>query len=252
MPDILKQQGAVPVKKSVRIPDIIFEQPKKISEPVLEEVAGDSQNEREEQETEPSISGIEEDKLPTKYSREPVRLSKEELKELYQTELDEICHEVAQTAYADALKQKKSEIEQAIQAVENQLAEMQEMQQQYMKRYAQEVKYMAVDIAEKMIMTKIDENDMVLNHLVKQVVGGVQNASWLNVEVSEQLVSLVEYLRQEFQKPEYYGKASVTPTVCAKDTCRVTTPDGTIVATISAQAQNLRNAFEVDEKEIKN
>lgn len=244
MPNILKRQGAFHTDGTVCIPDVDLSPP-------VPEAENPDENETQQQPEEECRSKPEEQEetaLPAP-AYTPAVMSREELTVYYQKELDEIRCEAEQRAYTDALRQKRSELNQAIERVDAQLAAMQEMQTQYMKQYAKELKFLAVDIAEKMIAEKIAEDDMALSKLVMQMVTSVKNASWINVEVSEQLVSLVEAIRKELEKPEYHGRAYVTPTASARDTCRVTTEDGTVVATISAQAQNLRNAFHAMEQE---
>ncbi|WP_099205316.1 FliH/SctL family protein [Scatolibacter rhodanostii] len=244
MPDIIKQQGAFPVRGSVSIPDVIFENPVKAVSSI------ENQEETEEKEDSPEEFSNESDLEQVRTStREPILMSREEIAQYHEAELAEICREAEQRAYSDALRQRRSELTASLEQVDNLLAEMQVLQEEYMKRYAREMKYMAIDIAEKMIMTKIAENDMLLSNLVMHMVSNVKNASWLNVEVSERLVSLVEFLKEELAKTEYHGRASVTPTVCGNDTCRVSTEEGTAVATISVQAQNLKEAFRAAEAE---
>ena len=122
-------------------------------------------------------------------------------------------------------------------------------QQRFVEQYSEELKYMAVDIAEKMILEKISEDDAILQRLVLQSVGSLKNAQWLNVEISDRLVGLVDSVRAELTKPEYNGKATAFPVAGTDGLCRVTTEDGTIVSSIEAQAQNLREAFKEAERQ---
>ena len=173
----------------------------------------------------------------------PKRLTKEEVAEFYQAEIQQICKEAEERAYLDAITQKKIELRECIVQVNECLAAMQQSQEEYMLQYVGELKYMAVEIAEKMILTKLEEDDMVLQKLIMQMVSSMKSSSWLRVEISERLVNLVDFLKSELEKPEYHGRASVFPSPCMDDTCRVSTDEGTTVATISVQADTLRQAF---------
>ena len=82
-----------------------------------------------------------------------------------------------------------------------------------------------------------------------QSVSSLKNAAWLNVEISERLVGLVDFIRKELDKPEYNGRATAFPVAGTDGICRVTTEDGTIVSSIEAQAQNLRSAFREAERQ---
>ena len=94
-----------------------------------------------------------------------------------------------------------------------------------------------------MVLTKIEEDDKMLEKLVLQTVSEVKNTAWLDVEISEKLITVIDYIRDELDKSGGKGRVTVTPKACPKDTCRVNTEEGTIVSTVTVQAENLRNLF---------
>lgn len=167
----------------------------------------------------------------------------EELSSSYEQNLKELAASVAQTAYYDAYNKKKAELRDCMNGVQTMMDEMVKAHKQFIEEYTNELKYMAVDIAEKMVLEKIGENDLILQRLVLQTVNSVKNAEWLNVEISERLVGLVDSIKKELEKPEYNGRAFVFPVAGSDSVCRVTTNDGTVVSTIEVQAKNLRKTF---------
>ena len=173
----------------------------------------------------------------------PKILDREELQEIYARELKELTASVAQQAYFDALNKKKAEIRDCINGVQELMDEMVRTHKQFIEDYTSELKYMAVDIAEKMILEKISEDDLILHRLILQTMSTVKNAEWINVEISERLVGLVDSLKKELEKPEYNGRAFVIPVAGSDSICRVVTNEGAIVSTIEVQADNLRKAF---------
>ena len=233
LPDIFKQRGRSGTDGSVLIPDVEPEpppeEPPAWTPPAEPEPAGTAESELPPSEPQPV--------------RQPV-LSRMELAEYYRKELEDVRQEAAEKAYADALNRKRGELQDCLAQVDQQLAQMQQLHLQFMEQFAGELKYMAIEIAEKMILTKISEDDLVLKKLVMQMVNSVKTAGWLRVELSERLVALVDFLKQELAKPEYHGRLA-----CPDDTCRVSTDDGTIVGTVSVQAKNLREAFAQAETE---
>lgn len=177
---------------------------------------------------------------------------KETLCLLYKKELEAISKEAAQaaaqSAYFDALNKKKCELRDCISDVKTLLNELTHKHEEFIEHYTNELKYMAVDIAEKMILEKISADDTVLKKLVIQNVKAVNNAEWIGVELSERLVGLVDYVKKELEMPEY-RRTSVFTVTAKDDICRITTDGGTIDSTISVQANNLRKAFnEADEE----
>lgn len=245
MPSVLKQQGLFPLVNSVCIPDVAPAEPKRPPAKLPEACAPDGQ-------TAPAESDeVLPEKMPAPqpFDYTPAYMTRGELSEYYREELEELRLETVQAARAQALAEKRAEIAGCIEKVDRQLQSMQTLQQDYMTRYARELKDMAVDIAEKLILTHIDENEETLVKLVISTVHGIKNADWLSVEVSDQLSSLVETLKRELEKPEYRGKVTVEPVPAPADTCRIITEAGTAVATVSVQAENLRETFRAAERE---
>lgn len=165
------------------------------------------------------------------------------LSDMYKRELEELSASVAENAYYDALNKKKGELRDCITSVQDMMDELTYRHNEFIEQYTNELKYMAVEIAEKLLFEKIGEDDVILHRLVLQSVNSVKNAEWLRVELSERLVGLVDFMKKELEKPEYNGRAHVFPVAGTDDICRVTTEDGTIVSTIGVQTNNLRKAF---------
>ncbi len=165
-------------------------------------------------------------------------------KEAYPIALEEAgknaFQEASQEAYFNALNQKKTEITGLIQQVGQSLEEMEKMQTAYFETYARQLNTLSLEIAEKLIQRKIEQDDLTLQTLVMETVDRVKNATWLKVEVSDHLLGLVEKLRSDLQSME---RAEVVPAPDSDGTVRVSTETGTIDASISTQIDNLRRVF---------
>lgn len=233
--NVLKKQEFVNTDDYVKIPDVVFDEPVTELELELEDFGNDDDVAEEEI--------VEEQESKEEY----VYPTREEIASYYQAELDEVCKQVSQKAYCDAIDKKSEELQACIQKVETKLEEMQQLQEQFLSQYSEELKYFALDIAQKLIQDKIDNDDMTLKKLVLQTVNNVKGISWLKVEISDELSNLVDFIKKELSKEEYHGVAEVVAGDFPKDTCRVITDNGATVATISVQADNLRGAFEEEE-----
>ncbi len=178
--------------------------------------------------------------------------TKEELAVIFEKELAELkqaaAQEAAEAAYFDALKQKKSELRDSVASVQRTLDELISAQEAFLADYLDELKFMAIDIAEKMILEKISEDDMILQKLVIQSVRNIKNASWINVALSEQLVRLVDVIKNELESADYRGSTSVSTVTGNPGTLRIATEDGTLVGSIGVQAENLRKTFREADK----
>lgn len=259
MSSAFKVRHFISQNEKVRIPDFDCEIPEPavaVQEeqplPIEEKVEENSQEEKKI--TAQVLKADEPDTINIGLSFEEIshvkRYSADTLKQSYEKELKELADSVAKQAYFDALNKKKAELRDCISTVQSLMDELVSDHKQFIEEYTTELKYMAVDIAEKMILEKISEDDMTLARLVMQSAASVKNAEWMNVEVSERLVNLVDYIKRELDKPEYGGKAFAFPVTGTDSICRVTTNDGTVVSSIEVQSENLRKAFrEFDEQQ---
>lgn len=231
MPDIFKGKAFVETGDCVQIPDIVF--------PFDAAPAEEHTAEGPEEGAAPA----EKKDAPTPQPDLPKRKTRDELIAEQQSVIKEIRREAAEIAYQEALKQKRGELKDCIAEVEQQLDLLQQQQRIFLEQYSQELKYLAIDIAEKMILQKIEMDDMVLVPLVTQAIASVKNTKWLTVELSERLVSLVEHMKDEVNKAEYHGRVEIDPIACPDDTCRINSEEGVLVASVSTQADNLRALF---------
>ena len=113
----------------------------------------------------------------------------------------------------------------------------------YMKEFTEELKYMALDIAERVLHKEIDEDKHALESLALQLVSEVKDASWINVEVSEHVDGLADSLKGKLQKAEQGKTVFVEVKEVPPDTCRIVTEEGVVDATLSIQLKQLRDAF---------
>lgn len=243
MPDIFKKQNFVESEDSVQIPDVSMHTLMGLDLDLQqEEWAGGAAPEGEAQ------GGAELRPRPG-VVLQPRVLTRQELEEIYADELTQIRQDAAEQAYQEALQQKRGELKECISQVEEALNELQICQEEFIEQYSKELQNFAVDIAEKIMLLRIAEDDMSLRALVLQTISAMKRSKWLSVDLSERLVNLVGFMTEEVKKAEYHGRAEINPIACPDDTVRVNTDDGTIVATISVQTDHLREAFHNADRE---
>lgn len=246
MPKVLKPAGVIRSNATVPIPDVLIDAPISASESCEEDPASDNELEKSEDYPDQDVPRT----IIKEIVRETPPPSREELGQIFKDEIDEICKDAAEKAYYEALAREKEKIRACIEGVKQQLDEMQVLQDQFFTRYVQELKYFAIEVAEKMILEKIRDDDKILRKLVMQLISREQNTNWLRIELSDRLVSLIEQLKFELAQSEQ-SKVSVSPVAAPEDTCRAITENGTTIATISVQADALRKEFsEADKSEL--
>ncbi len=242
MPSILKNRGIISPKEKKLIPE--FDKPQPIEQKEEIDLSSEgfrplefkSEEETDKQELEEQE--INEDK---EIVYQMITPTKEDIKTHFSAELEEVVNEVRNSAVNDVVFKKKGELVECVEKVDATLKDIERTHKEFLAKFSEELKFLSIEIAEKMILKKIEEDDLVLEKLVINTVNGVKNTAWLDVELSEKLVVLIDKIRTEITTVQ--GRTTVTPISASIDTCRVNTEEGTIVSTISAQADNLRRLF---------
>ncbi|MCL2121465.1 MAG: FliH/SctL family protein [Clostridiales bacterium] len=185
--------------------------------------------------------------------RERLALTKEEffveiepeLRSVLQRQMEEIRNE----AFGEALNQQRTQISAVLDELDRKSKEQEERYRNFMKEFAEELKYMALDIAERILHKEIVEDKHALDSMILQMVSEVKNATWISVEISDQAESLAEQLRTQLQKAEQGKQIFIEMKDIPPDAVRIVTEEGIVDATLSVQLKQLREAFMKAEEE---
>lgn len=231
LPDIYRNSMVEEEEESVLIPDVWL--------------PSDERRKQEEEEkkvvSDPD-SVMAEPEIPPGYSI----YTPEEFESQVSKRVEEIRGQLWKEAYQEAAEEKGGEIHACIQQVQDALRQLRENHRKFLEEYRDHLASLAIDVAEKLILHKIDKDDLFLADLVTKTVGSMKNAEWITVGVSDQLADLVDFLRKEFKNPDY-GNVEVTARYYPTDTCLLETDEGVLDASISEQIRNLRQEFDAIE-----
>jgi len=167
----------------------------------------------------------------------------EEIEEELTAELRRQMEEIRAEAFRDELLNQRERINRALDALDRGLGTLAKNHQDFMKEYAEELKFMALDIAERILHKEIREDRHALEEMTVELVSEVRNAPWINVEVSEEVEGLAEYLKERLNMAEQDKTIFVETREAPPDSLRIATEEGVIDATISIQLKQLRDAF---------
>lgn len=154
-------------------------------------------------------------------------------------------------AYEEGLKKGITEKSEALDKLSALISDnieiMKNDENQYFTEYENQLRYIASEIAEKIIYQKIADDDMTMYNLVKNAIKSVRDASWITAEVSEKLSGYIDSLEKELADSGI--KADITiKEGSPDDTCIINTSDGLVVATVSQQLANLKEFIETQGK----
>ena len=146
-------------------------------------------------------------------------------------------------AYQQELLSRREEINEALEALNEGLRILENECSAFIKEFSDELKFMAIDIAERITRKDLREDSKALEALVMEQVAEVKNASWINVEVSEKVKGLAEYLKTRLSAAAREASISVDARDVPPDTVRIVTEEGIVDASLSVQLRTLREAF---------
>lgn len=169
---------------------------------------------------------------------------------------DSVLAAAKEEGYRDGIQTKHDEIDSYLASIDVLLNEMKNSQEKYFDEYAFELKYLALEIAEKIVAQKLECDDRIIIPLVRSAVKTLREVNWIKVEVSDKLKNIASELEEVLAEAKSSQNIEVELRRDADaGTCVVHTADGVIVASVLTQIENIREYFgtykESDESEYK-
>lgn len=161
-----------------------------------------------------------------------------------QSEAEELKKQAYTEGYNAGAAQKAADIDTAIQSLTAAIEQLTKAQEEYFTEYSSSLKYLASEIAGKVIQKTVDRDDSVIAEMVKAAVEDIKDTEWVTAEISDKLTNAAPLLEREFQKVRP-GRARVEVKRVDSDklTVILRTPDGVIDASVPVQLENLNEYF---------
>ncbi|MEF9852368.1 MAG: FliH/SctL family protein [Hydrogenoanaerobacterium sp.] len=153
---------------------------------------------------------------------------------------------IKQKAYNDGLEEgmntKKTEIDDAINGIELAISKMEGEQAGFIAEYEENLRWLALEIAARILNKRIENDDTEMEALVKAAVNSVKNAEWIRVEIAETMTGLIDKVTQVLKQSDN-TKVKVMGVTEPVGTCIVDTPEGRTDASVYTQLANLKEYF---------
>jgi len=146
-----------------------------------------------------------------------------------------------------AFAQTTQDIVGCIRGIEQTLARLESAQAGFITGYEQDLKWMALEIAQKILVDTISADDTRLVPLVMAAVHSAGNAPWMTVEISERMTGLLTQLQHKISSFSDTGRINLRLVDAPPDTCIVETPDRVFDASIKQQIENLKGYFAAEQ-----
>lgn len=174
------------------------------------------------------------------------RRQKEDMINQARMESIKIKQQAEMEGFQEASKERNSEISQCIDNMRDGLADLYLKQEMFFDEYAANLAKLSVQVANKVIAGKMQEDDLLLTEMVHKAVNAMKDSDWISVEISDALPRLAETLTKDLRsKTKDYGtsRIDVTTSDSPIGTCIVQNADGVIDASVGTQLENLITYF---------
>lgn len=173
--------------------------------------------------------------------------SKRQMIEEAEATVDEIQTRAYNEGLKKALEQKSAALDELTKKISDTIGTLHGEQEGYFAEYASQLKYLAVEIAEKVINQKILEDDMTMYNLIKNAIKTARNASWIKAEISQSLSGYADSLEKELAECGINVEVILNDEV-ENSACILNTSEGMIVASVSQQLEKMREFIERQSK----
>lgn len=159
-------------------------------------------------------------------------------------QVEDIVNEAKQRGYDEGVSAKKSEIDEILQMMQTALREMRKDQEDFFDESAEQLKFLAIEIAEKIMAQKLEIDPELIIPLVKSAVKSLRDISWIKVEISDKLNQASGSLERSLNelKPDASIEVESRRNSPA-GTCVVHTAEGVTVASVLTQIDNITKYF---------
>ncbi len=157
-----------------------------------------------------------------------------------QSEIDRLKLEAVEEGRKEGASSVTNEIKDIAEKMENGIASFEAERAGFEAEYEQQLKWLAIEIAEKVLAKKIDQNDAEVFEMVEKAVQGIKNEPWIRLEVSKEMTALIDKLTDFFATWEQV-EVSAVPT--EKGEVQIETPSGIVDVSLKTQIANLKQYF---------
>lgn len=160
-----------------------------------------------------------------------------------QAEINILRHKAEDEGKAEGRRQVLGDVAKATNELEDAVVRYEGARAGFEAEYEEQLKWLAMEIASKVLAKKIHDDDAEMTEMVQKAVQGVKSEPWVRIEVAEEMTRLLASLSDVYAGQENI-EISAVPT--AAGSVHIETPSGVIDASLATQLENLRHYFAKD------
>lgn len=155
-----------------------------------------------------------------------------------------IYAEAEARGFTEGQRKKSEEISNCFAELDSQMKHMKQLQNEQFEKIAPELKYFALDIAEKIVYKKIEEDDKYLYELVIRAMKELKEPEWITVEISDKMSGLVKYLEEQQKSGIISENAEFNSASSELGDITIESQAGVCDASVALQLKNIRSYFD--------
>lgn len=265
MPKILKPQYVVSLDEPAIIPDYIPPAAPVVELPDIENINIEDENIKKQYEMITQRAKAEAEEIAAEIIRsaeeekaniinasnakadEIINAANENSKSIIRNALqqsEKIRTDAFNEATQKAVDEKYAEVERIVNEFRSLMEDMKAAQLDYFERYAVELKMLALDISEKVIMHKVEEDDLLMLDLISKNIKSIRDADWITIEISNKLPQLAEAVEKAMESVGMSNKTEIQQ-IASKDksSCILRATDRIVDISLKTQMSNIRDYF---------
>lgn len=159
------------------------------------------------------------------------------------TQIEKDREDAIKTGQAAALEEHSAEITACINSIVSAICRMEANQAKLISGYESDLKWLALEIAQKILKQKVEENPACMAPMVEAAIKNCKNAPWITVEISDSVPKLLTELQGIMARSGFGDRVTIKNAKMPIDTCIIETPDKFFDASVSQQLENLKGYF---------
>lgn len=162
-----------------------------------------------------------------------------------QAELDAkaMYEKAAQDGYAEGARNAAEQVRTCAARLEDTIVNIERDIAVFEAQYEKDLKWLALEIASKVLNKRITENPADMAELVRGAMESMGKTKWMTIEISDTMTELVDTLRGTLRAGDYTDKLTIRPVEAPAGSCIVDAPDRMLDASVDTQLANLRAYF---------
>ncbi len=157
-----------------------------------------------------------------------------------QSEAEQIRARAAEEGRRQGAQSAMADVRGAADSLEQAVARFEGERAGFEAEYEEQLRWLSIEIASKVLAKKISEDDADMAEMVEKAVQSVRSEPWVRVEVSQEMVRLIERLQSLFEGQQGIEVSAIP---AGRGTVHIETPSGLVDVSLHTQLANLKEYF---------